>query len=79
MAKALASDDAESIATRGAGNELTSEDLLHGGEHHDDTSKFYRQDFARSGLLSSSSSLPRDRLLSILEQSGYTRPLPKNW
>jgi DDE superfamily endonuclease len=79
MALALPSDDAESIAQRGLGNEITSEDLLHGSEHHIDTTRGLRQEFARTGLPSPSSVLPRDRLLKLVEKTGFTRPLPKRW
>jgi DDE superfamily endonuclease len=77
IAPALPGDDVEMRAV--GDKEMTSEDLMHGGEHHDDTSRMYRQEFGRSGLPSSSSILPRERLIEMVAQSGYTRPLPKSW
>jgi DDE superfamily endonuclease len=75
MAPALPSDDADSNAHKGAGEELTVNDLLHGGDHHDNTSRILRQELARSGL---PMLLPRDRLITLVEEGGFTCPLPKS-
>lgn len=72
IAPALMSDDVAEQA-------MTSEDLMHGGEHHEDTSRNLRQEFGRSGMPSSSSVLPRDRLMQLVKDSGFKRQLPKNW
>jgi hypothetical protein len=60
---------------------LGPEALLHGGEHHDDTSKVYRQNFVRNGsnLTGASSYLPRDRIVTMIERNGFVRPTPKSW
>lgn len=53
-------------------------ELLHGGDHHDDTSKVYRQNFVRNGSFVSSF-LPRDKIVSLIERNDYARPTPKSW
>jgi DDE superfamily endonuclease len=57
----------------------TSDDLLGVGHHHIDTGRGLRQEFSRSGLSSPSDVLPRDRLLKLVEDSGFKRQLPKKW
>lgn len=87
MAPALDSDDIPRVTEGGLSandSAITSEDLMHGSEHHDDTSRMFRQEFGRRGMPSSSSSsgavaLPRDRLIKMIEDLGYTRPTPKHW
>jgi hypothetical protein len=54
------------------------EELLGGGEHHDDTSRLYRQGYRRSGVVADGH-LPRDRIVALLENSGMQRPIPRAW
>ena len=59
-------------------NPNSPEELLHGGEHNDDTEKAVRLAHARRGL-GRKSKTPRDLLLRIIEDGGYERPTPKHW
>jgi hypothetical protein len=52
------------------------EELLHGGEHNDDTSALYRQNYRRAV---EDGHLPRERVMMMLEQQGFQRPTPKSW
>jgi hypothetical protein len=56
-------------------SQLPPDDMLHGGDHHDDTSKLYRQNFCRSGILTGTA-VPRDRLLEIIRSNDFKRPTP---
>ena len=60
----------------GLNNENSPEQLLHGGEHNDDTSQLYRKQYARSALAHSQESrLPRDRLHEDIVAAGnFERP-----
>ena len=60
----------------GLNNENSPEQLLHGGEHNDDTSQLYRKQYARSALAHSRDSrLPRDRLHEDIVAAGnFERP-----
>jgi DDE superfamily endonuclease len=53
-------------------------EILNGGDHHDDTSRIFRQNFGRVGQ-TPSSVLPRDRLVKLVEDLGLKRPLPPTW
>jgi hypothetical protein len=70
----LQSDAMESLVHNG----VSPEELLSGGEHHDDTSKQYRQNFVRNSLLLSTIA-PRDIIVSLLERNDFKRPTPKTW
>jgi len=59
-------------------NPNSPEELLHGGEHHDDTEKSDRLAHARRGL-GRQMKTPRDTLLRIIEEGGYQRPNPRHW
>jgi hypothetical protein len=59
-------------------NYIAAEELLNGGEHHDDTSKVFRQNFSRSGS-TGVNHLPRDRLLEVIQNNDFKRPTPKSW
>jgi hypothetical protein len=75
----LAADNVEIVGHGGVpldGGAGGPEQLLHGGEHHDDTSAMYRQNYRRSG---DGGHLPRDRVVRHLEQQGLERPIPKSW
>jgi hypothetical protein len=76
----LASDTMEILAHGGIAldNSCTPEGLLHGGEHHEDTTRSFRQNFGRNTLLASSC-LPRDKLVAMIERNGFERPTPKSW
>jgi hypothetical protein len=75
----LGSDAVEILGHGGiplAGN--GPDQLLHGGEHHEDTSRLYRQGYRRSGVVADGH-LPRDRIVTLLENSGMQRPIPRAW
>jgi DDE superfamily endonuclease len=75
----LASDNVEIIGHGGVDLSRNGlEQLLHGGGHHDDTSRVYRQGFRRAGVLVDGH-CPRDRIIASLESSGMQRPTPKSW
>jgi DDE superfamily endonuclease len=75
----LASDTMENLAHGGISLEDNGADeLLHGGQHHDDTTRTFRQSFARSTIFDLRTVLPRDRLVQMIKSSGFTRPLPKS-
>jgi hypothetical protein len=76
----LASDTIEimshgGIALEGASTTGPSE-LLGGGDHHDDTSRAYRQQYRRRSCVVA---CPRDRIVRSIETSGMERPTPKAW
>jgi DDE superfamily endonuclease len=54
------------------------EQLLHGGEHNDDTSALYRQNYRRQ-VQQGQHLLPRDKVVVLLESKGFQRPTPKAW
>jgi hypothetical protein len=76
----LASDAVEIIGHGGIalGNN-GPEQLLHGGEHHEDTSRVYRQGYRRAGVAVDGHLPPRDRIVNLLEKSGLSRPIPRAW
>jgi DDE superfamily endonuclease len=72
----LASDAVDIMAhggIGGAGADQGVGELLHGGEHNEDTSKVYRQNFRRGDHF------PRDEVVKLLQNSGFERPTPKAW
>ena len=80
----LASDSMEILAHGGVpldAGDVAPEQLLHGGEHHDDTSLVFRQNFARIGMTANktSSCLPRNLIVANLKRNGFKRPTPKVW
>jgi hypothetical protein len=79
MLSPLASDAVEILGHGGIalGNN-GPEQLLHGGEHHEVTSRVYRQGYRRAGV-PNDGHLPRDRIVKSLELSGLSRPIPKAW
>lgn len=75
----LPADSAEIIANGGLQMEGAEgpEELLHGGEHNDDHSKRYRQEFGRTGH--GDRDALRDSVLRHIEKHGFERPTPKAW
>jgi DDE superfamily endonuclease len=75
----LASDAVQILGHGGVQMETMAgpEQLLHGGEHHDDTSRLYRQNYRR--MQGESGHLPRDKVVLLLETGGFQRPTPKPW
>jgi hypothetical protein len=56
------------------------EQLLHGGEHHNDTSRLYRQNYRRAIVPTGGDvHCPRDKIVKLLEKNGLQRPVPRTW
>jgi hypothetical protein len=56
------------------------EQLLHGGEHHNDTSRLYRQGYRRAAVTTGlDAHCPREKVMKLLEKKGLQRPTPKTW
>jgi hypothetical protein len=53
-------------------------ELLHGGEHDDDTSRELRQSYQRASNRGIDH-CPRAKLVELLEKKGFKRPTPKAW
>jgi hypothetical protein len=83
----LACDQMENTACGGIRVEVNQEhnvevpnSLLHGGHHHDDTSRMDRRKFERQHRQEAiNNQLPRDLLHDIVVQRGCKRPEPKQW
>jgi hypothetical protein len=56
--------------------ECAAEEFLHGGEHHDDTTRAFRKQFTRRRK---NETFPRDKLLDVVDKGGHRRPTPKRW
>jgi DDE superfamily endonuclease len=82
--EALAADRLEILQNGGvdlqrtSDNDMSPEELLHGGEHHEDTSLAFRRQFVKRGM-NKNDVLPRERLHDIVANGGFTRPTPKKW
>jgi hypothetical protein len=77
----LASDAMEALAHDGGGfvEGNCPEELLGGGDRDDDTTAVFRRNFGRNLILDDDVVLPRDKLLKLIEDSGFKRPCPKGW
>ena len=57
-----------------------SEQLLHGGEHHDDTERVNRRALeCRAVRATKDGVLPREFLHGIIKENGYQQPEPNKW
>jgi hypothetical protein len=80
LAAPLPADADEVLAQGGFGCDGNGADaLLDGGNHNDDTSRPYRDSFVRNSIFDPQEISPRDRLLKMVEDGGFQRPLPKSW
>ena len=66
------------VLERTLDNDASPEELLHGGEHHEDTTLPYRRQFVRRSM-DKGDPLPRDLLHAIVKNGGFKRPTPKKW
>ena len=57
-------------------NRNSPDQLLHRGHHHQDTTRAFRQQFARCGC---GGEMPRDRLRKVVFAGGFKRPTPACW
>jgi hypothetical protein len=80
LAAPLASDAMEILAHGGVASDGSHcpDELLGSGEHHEDTTRPYRQNFARNAIFDLPVQ-PRERLLTMIANGGFKRPLPKSW
>ena len=60
-------------------HEASPEQLLHGGEHHDDTTPEFRRQFERRNVNTRTGTVPRDKLLSAIVNGGFKRKVPESW
>jgi DDE superfamily endonuclease len=80
LAAPLPADADEVLAQGGFGCDGNGADaLLDGGNHNDDTTRPYRDSFVRNSIFDPQEISPRDRLLKMVEDGGFLRPLPKSW
>jgi hypothetical protein len=80
LAKPLASDSLEILCHGGMEvGDMTvgPEALLHGGDHHDDTSRGMRDKYRRAR--GGTSGCQRDAIVRSIAHSGHERPTPKAW
>ena len=69
----------EPVDERNRSHEASPEQLLHGGEHFDDTTPQFRRQFERRNINTRGGFVPRDKLLDIVIKGGYKRKLPQSW
>jgi hypothetical protein len=81
----LALDNSE-IATHGGirlvrhtMNEMSPDELLHGGEHYDDVDRNLRRVLKRQAARDSKDMLPREKLHDVVSSKQLRRPPPESW